>query len=58
MAVGALLTYVWAGFPQAADSGTPTAVALTGNAVFGTGALVLAAAAVRSVRRHRADEAG
>ncbi|MBC2879251.1 MULTISPECIES: hypothetical protein [Streptomyces] len=58
VAVGALLTYVWAGFPQAADSGTPTAVALTGNAVFGTGALVLAAAAARSVRRHGIDESG
>ncbi|EMF00127.1 hypothetical protein J7W19_05665 [Streptomyces mobaraensis NBRC 13819 = DSM 40847] len=56
MAVGALLTYVWAGFTQAADSDAPFAVAVTGNAVFGAGALVLARAAVRSVRRHRADE--
>ncbi|MGI5336933.1 hypothetical protein ACQEVS_05820 [Streptomyces sp. CA-181903] len=58
VAVGALLTYVWAGFVQATDSGAPAAVALTGNAVFGAGALVLAAAAVRSVRRRRTGEPG
>ncbi|MET9296937.1 hypothetical protein [Streptomyces sp. NPDC003077] len=53
LAVGALLTYVWVGFTHAADMGVPLATALTGNVLFGTGALVLAAAAVRSTRRHQ-----
>lgn len=55
VAVGALLTYVWVGFTQTADMGGPPATGLVGNTVFGTGALVLAAAAIRSVRRRQAE---
>ncbi|WP_306318998.1 MULTISPECIES: hypothetical protein [unclassified Streptomyces] len=53
VAVGALLTYVWVGFTHASDMGVPLRVALVGNVVLGAGALVLAAAAVRSVHRDR-----
>ncbi|MBO2453512.1 hypothetical protein J4573_40920 [Actinomadura barringtoniae] len=48
VAVGALLTYVWVGFTHASDMGVSLSTALIGNIIFGTGALVLAAAALRS----------
>ncbi|GAA0450944.1 hypothetical protein GCM10010361_13760 [Streptomyces olivaceiscleroticus] len=51
MAVGALLTYVWVGVVHAMDMGMPPIIGLTGNTIFGAGALILAAAAVRAVRR-------
>ncbi|AEW97916.1 MULTISPECIES: hypothetical protein [Streptomycetaceae] len=55
LAAGALLTYVWVGFTQAGQTGTPPATALIGNVVFGTGACVLAVAAVRSAGRRGDD---
>ncbi|KOG81031.1 MULTISPECIES: hypothetical protein [Streptomyces] len=56
VAVGALLTYVWLGFTHAADMGVPPAIGLAGNAVFGAGALVLAAVAIGAARRNLAEQ--
>jgi hypothetical protein len=50
LAGGALLTYGWVGFSHARDMDVPRGVALTGNVVFGFGAVVLLAVAARSVR--------
>jgi hypothetical protein len=47
LAGGALLTYVWVGFTHAKEMGVPMPIALTGNVVFGTAAVLLLAAAVR-----------
>ncbi|MGW8376990.1 hypothetical protein [Streptomyces sp. ODS28] len=58
LAGGALLTYVWVGFTQAAELDVPRAVALAGNAVFGAGALLLLALAVRSLRSRGRSSAG
>jgi hypothetical protein len=51
LAGGALLTYVWVGFTHAEEMGVPVATALTGNAVFGTGAVLLLLAATARARR-------
>jgi len=58
VAVGALLTYVWVGFTHASDMGVPMSTALIGNVVFGTGALLLAAAALRSAASGRPADSG
>jgi hypothetical protein len=50
LAGGALLTYSWVGFSHARDMDVPRTVALTGNIVFGVGALVLLAISARAVR--------
>lgn len=53
LAGGALLTYVWLGFVHAQEMGVPPLLALSGNVLFGAGAVLLLGAAVRrlSVRR-------
>lgn len=54
LAGGALLTYVWVGFTHAKEMGVPVATALTGNVVFGAGAVLLllvAAARTGGARR-------
>ncbi len=48
LAGGALLTYVWVGFTHARDMGVPTTTGLLGNAIFGTAAVLLLAAAARA----------
>lgn len=48
LAGGALLTYVWLGFLHAQSLGIPVAVALTGNVVFGLGAILLFFLAMRA----------
>jgi hypothetical protein len=53
LAGGALLTYVWIGFPQVPSFGSRGIIDLIGNAIFGAGALILLAAAMRSVRGTR-----
>ena len=53
LAGGALLTYVWAGFAHARYLEVSTGTALLGNVVFGAGAVVLLALAVR----RRSDQA-
>jgi hypothetical protein len=52
LAGGALLTYVWYGWPAQPIVGAAGAIDLVGNAVFSTGALVLLAVAAARVRRH------
>jgi hypothetical protein len=49
LAGGALLTYVWVGFTHVRDMGVPYATGLWGGAVFGLGATILLAAAVRAL---------
>ncbi|GAA4501220.1 hypothetical protein GCM10023191_050940 [Actinoallomurus oryzae] len=51
LAGGALLTYAWVGVSHARDMDVPRGTALTGNVVFGLGAVALSAVAARSVRR-------
>ena len=51
LAGGALLTYAWIGFAMPPLDEDPGMVDLIGNAVFATGAIVLLAVAIRSVRR-------
>lgn len=53
LAGGALLTYVWLGFVHTQEMGVPPLLALTGNVLFGAGAVLLLGAVVRrlSVRR-------
>ncbi|WP_285616736.1 hypothetical protein [Actinoallomurus iriomotensis] len=51
LAGGALLTYAWVGVSHARDLDVPRTVALTGNIVFGVGAVVLLAIGARAVRR-------
>ncbi|WP_329258608.1 hypothetical protein OG417_21045 [Actinoallomurus sp. NBC_01490] len=55
LAGGALLTYAWVGVSHARDMDVPRGTALTGNVVFGLGAVALSAAAARSVRRREAQ---
>jgi hypothetical protein len=50
LAGGALLTYVWIGFPQVPSFGSKGTIDLIGNVIFGAGAVILLAAAVNSVR--------
>ena len=50
VAGGALLTYVWVGFEHGRWLDVPTEMALLGNVVFGTGAILLLAAATRVVK--------
>lgn len=50
VAGGALLTYVWAGFPHSAYLDVPRPVSLLGNVVFGAGAVLLLALAARAER--------
>lgn len=54
LAGGALLTYVWYGWPSQPVVGAAGVIDLVGNAVFSAGALVLLAVAVAQVRRHPA----
>jgi hypothetical protein len=51
LAGGALLTYVWVGFQQAADLDVPQTTALIGNFVFGAGAIVLLVGAASRLYR-------
>lgn len=51
LAGGALLTYAWGGFVLTSLYGRTDAIDLTGNAVFALGALVLLAAAIRTVHK-------
>ncbi|WP_200911810.1 hypothetical protein [Mesorhizobium sp. 1M-11] len=51
LAGGALMTYVWVGCVQAQSLGIPVVVAVTGNVVFGLGAIVLFFLAMRAIRR-------
>ncbi|MFT4040184.1 MAG: hypothetical protein QM692_18530 [Thermomicrobiales bacterium] len=48
VAGGALLTYVWAGFVHSLYLGVPRQEALLGNSVFGAGAIILLALAIRA----------
>lgn len=54
LAGGALLTYVWVGVTQAPYLHVSRVTALTGNLVFGLGAVALLALAARSVRGREA----
>jgi hypothetical protein len=51
LAGGALLTYAWIGFPMAPLDESSHTVDLIGNAIFALGALVLLAAAIRTVHK-------
>jgi hypothetical protein len=51
VAGGALLTYVWVGFVHSRYLATSTSLALTGNVLFGTGAVIVLVAAVRAQLR-------
>jgi hypothetical protein len=53
LAGGALLTYVWVGFQQAAALEVPQTTALLGNFIFGASAIALLAAAARAVNPAR-----
>jgi hypothetical protein len=50
LAGGALLTYVWLGVLNAQGSHVPPATAVSGNIVFGTGAIALLILAARRIR--------
>lgn len=56
VAGGTLLTYVWVGFAQSQALGIPLGVAVLGNAVFGVGAIILLAAAVRVLKRRQGED--
>lgn len=51
---GALLTYVWIGFPQVPVAGSKGTIDLIGNIVFAAGAILLLVAAIRQVQRAKA----
>jgi len=51
LAGGALLTYAWIGFPMAPLDESSHTVDLIGNTIFALGALVLLAAAIRTVHK-------
>ncbi len=51
LAGGALMTYVWVGFLQARALDIPVTVAMTGNIVFGLGAIALFFMAMRTTSR-------
>ncbi|PLP60209.1 hypothetical protein CYK37_07165 [Mesorhizobium loti] len=51
VAGGALMTYVWVGFLQAQSLDIPVTVALTGNIIFGLGAILLFFLAMHAARR-------
>jgi hypothetical protein len=55
LAGGALLTYAWIGFAMEPLDEDPDTIDLIGNAVFATGALILLAVAIRTVRRASAQ---
>lgn len=56
VAGGTLLTYVWVGFAQSQALGIPLGVAVLGNAVFGVGAIILLATAVRALKRRQGED--
>jgi hypothetical protein len=58
IAGGALLTYAWLGVLNAQGLDVPAAIAVLGNVVFGTGAIVLLVMAARRIRKQvpRADQ--
>jgi hypothetical protein len=52
LAGGALLTYVWVGFEHSRYLDTSTSNAITGNVIFGSGAIILLITAVSAQRKN------